>query len=67
MLMCLVPLDVFNTEAHPFKVPPTKDRYGSSSVPTPTVPSDPFVINPGPLPLVSVVPPLINITSGFLL
>jgi hypothetical protein len=47
-------LDVFNTEAHPFKVAPGSPdiTYGSGS---PVIPLQPFTTVPGDLPAVSVI------------
>ncbi|KNZ78348.1 Mannosyl-oligosaccharide alpha-1,2-mannosidase 1B [Termitomyces sp. J132] len=45
---------VFNTEAHPFKLSPPKDHYGSSGFPTPTS-SKPFRANQGNTPEISQV------------
>ncbi|KAI0044946.1 glycoside hydrolase family 47 protein, partial [Auriscalpium vulgare] len=42
---------VFNTEAHPFIAPPAKATYGSGA--TPTKPTKPFTVRPGPLPAIS--------------
>ncbi|KAF8219645.1 glycoside hydrolase family 47 protein [Tricholoma matsutake] len=51
---------VFNTEAHPFKVPPAKDQYGSVPTPIPVQPVKPFVVNAGSLPIVSAIPQLVG-------
>jgi mannosyl-oligosaccharide alpha-1,2-mannosidase len=46
--------DVFNTEAHPFKIPAPKASYGSSG--TITHQPTPFKVNDGPLPAISSSP-----------
>jgi len=43
---------VFNTEAHPFKIPPTAASYGSNTV---APPPKPFVTTDGQLPQISAV------------
>jgi hypothetical protein len=58
ILMYLDSLDVFSTECHLFKVPPAVSQYGTTA-PTPTKASPPFVVNKGPLPLVSLIPSLV--------
>ena len=54
-------LDVFNTEAHPFKVPPALSTYGTGN---PTTPSWPFTTVPGALPSVSAMPSVPGLVFG---
>ncbi|KAF9467828.1 glycoside hydrolase family 47 protein [Collybia nuda] len=47
---------VFNTEAHPFKLPTPKANYGSSGEVTQSQSHAPFKASEGPLPAVSSIP-----------
>lgn len=48
--------DVFNTEAHPFKLPAPKASYGSNSAATQSRSPTPFEASDGPLPAISSTP-----------
>ncbi|KAF8889714.1 glycoside hydrolase family 47 protein, partial [Infundibulicybe gibba] len=50
---------IFNTEAHPFQIPPTAASYGSNAV---VPPPKPFVTTDGQLPQVSAISSLIKTT-----
>ncbi|KAG6919821.1 hypothetical protein DXG01_000326 [Tephrocybe rancida] len=52
---------VFNTEAHPFKLPSPKARYGSNG--TPTSNNGPFRVTQGDTPEVSPIPGLPSIKN----
>ena len=52
----MILLDVFNTEAHPFKAPPTLPVYGSGKLIDSSAAK--FKIKSGPLPAVSPIPKL---------
>ncbi|KAG5652802.1 hypothetical protein H0H81_003632 [Sphagnurus paluster] len=55
---------VFNTEAHPFKIPPPKDTYGSGGLPTPTSNAPAFHMVDGSMPQVSQSRGLLSFLGG---